>query len=463
MKDRKLHLMIYIIVMFAPTCLLGQDNSSLRLVDLLNNGGYFESRELHQQMRDTISPDIELYYKFKTAQFVNKKDSAVVYLEKILKEYPDLFGQETINVYELLFDFYINLRNIDKGLYTYERIMRHLKENKYNIDKDKLSQLEKDTEYQLCQLKSLINKPKIRIKRKNTNDSIRILGELKPQIIAHFNQLALKTILDTGAQQFCVMDKNIADCIGVKYDTAALCSKGIINGAIPIKKAVVDSIEIGNVTLYNIPVEVSESALNLSFSDSLNTNHKEQNITKYSNECLTTPIIVGLPLMQLIGKLLIDNENRKITFPVYNDDSYFSKEPNLFIYNGSLYTHMKINEKEFTAFLDTGAETFIGIDTAFYEKYKKDIKIDSITSIIPFSVMTLHHVQNNISYMIPYKPKIKFEDSIIRLFRKRSVMIYPLCTIFPVKYFDGVVGYYCLKRLGKKVLLDFDNMRLDVN
>lgn len=459
---RKLYSLIYFIIMIIPTCLHGQEDNTLKLVDLLNNGEYFESREWHQKMCDTISPDIELYYKFKMAQFVNKKDSAVIYLEKILKEYPDLFGNETIDIHEVLFDSYINLGNIDKALYTHERIIQQLKENKYNIDKDRLLQLEKYTEYLLCKLKSLINKPKIRIKRKNTNDSVRILGELRPQIIAHFNQLALKTVLDTGAEQFCVMDKNTADRIGVRYDTAALCGKEIINGSIPINKAVVDSIEIGNITLYNIPVEVYESNQHCSFPDSLNINPEEKTTTHSSNACLTTPIIAGLPLMQLIGKLLIDNENKKITFPVYNDSSYISKEPNLFIYNRTLYTHLEINKKEFTAFLNTGAEIFIGIDTAFYEKHKKDIQIDSIIALTPFSITTLHQVQNNIPYMIPYKPKIKFEDSTIPIPRKRFVTIYSLYSMLPFNYFDGIIGYFCLKRLGKKVLFDFDNMRLDV-
>lgn len=41
-----------------------------------------------------------------------------------------------------------------------------------------------------------------------------------------------------------------------------------------------------------------------------------------------------------------------------------------------------------------------------------------------------------------------------------AVRTYSLSNI-PCKFFDGVIGYNFYRRLGKKVLLDFDNMRLE--
>lgn len=432
-KIRKTYFTAYLLLLIIPASLFGQEDNSSELVKLLNNNEFFKSREFYHQQCSTISPDIDLFYKFRMAQFLDKKDSCAIYLEKIFSEYPDLFEEDKINAYGVLFDTYINLRNNEKGLCTYERVKQYLNENPYNVGKEELEQLKKDNENRLFQLKYAMEQPPISVKRKDTNDSVRILGALKPLIMARFNNLPHKAILNTGANRFCMMSKNMADHIGVKCDTLD-----------STYKAIMDSIEIGNITFYNIPVEVEPS-----FSDS-------------SSVYLTAPITLGLPLMQLIGKLLVDNENKKITFPVCNDTTYFSKEPNLFIHHDFLFTHLMINEKEFTGFLNTGAEAFMGIDTAYYEKYKNDIKLDTITALIPCDFVTSDQTSCSISYAIPYNPIIKLEDRIIRVFKKRSIMIHSLSSILPIEYFDGLIGYQWFKRLGKKVLLDLDNMLLEI-
>lgn len=431
-KIRKTYLTAYLLFMLIPASLFGQEDNSSELVKLLNNNEFFTSREFYRQQCSTISPDIDLFYKFRMAQFLDKKDSCAIYLEKIFSEYPDLFEEDKINAYGVLFDTYIDLRNNEKGLCTYERMKQYLNENPYNVGKEELEQLKKDNENRLFKLKYAMKQPPISMKRKNTNDSVRILGALKPLIMARFNNLPHKATLDTGTNRFCMMSKNMADHIGVKCDTLD-----------STYEAIMDSIEIGNITFYNIPVKVEPS-----FSDS-------------SSVCLTAPITLGLPLMQLIGKLVVDNENKKITFPVCNDTAYFSKEPNLFIHHGLLYTHLKINENEFTCCLTTGAEAFMGIDTAYYEKNKNDIKLDTVIALLPCYINASEQDSNSISYTIPYNPIIKFEDRVIRVFTKRSIMIHSLSSIMDFEYFDGIIGYHWFKRLGKKVLLDLDNMRLE--
>lgn len=120
-----------------------------------------------------------------------------------------------------------------------------------------------------------------------------------------------------------------------------------------------------------------------------------------------------------------------------------------------------INDKEFTGFLNTGAEAFMGIDPAYYEKNKNDIKLDTVIALLPCYINASEQDSNSISYTIPYNPIIKFEDRVIRVFTKRSIMIHSLSSIMDFEYFDGIIGYHWFKRLGKKVLLDLDNMRLE--
>lgn len=457
---RNRYICIVVCFVFIPIFMFGQKDKSQEIVELLNNGDFFNSRSLYLQICDTISPEIDLYYKFRMAQFLNKKDSATIYLERIFIEYPDLFGKETVNIYGILLDLYIDLRDIDRGICTYERIKKYLKENPYHIEEKELLQWQEDTEYRLHQLKHSMKHRPISIKRKIRNDSVRILGALKPLFTAKYNNVSLKTLFDTGAQSYCVMNSTVAGQLGIKCDTDKM-SQEMINEKIFANKAIVDSIEIGNIILYNIPVLIYEQRLPIVFSDSVENYSKEMFLNDSIYSRLTTPITIGLPLMQLIGKFQVDNENKNITFPVLDNDVSTSKESNIYTYKKNLYMRLKVNERNFTGYLDTGADVFIDIDTTFYKKYQNSVQVDTITAKPLYSFISFHENHIDIPYIIPYKPIIKFEDKPVRVLKKRAVKIYSL-SVWNVDVFDGLIGYDFLKRLGKKVLLDFDNMRLEV-
>lgn len=102
MKIRAINLTVYLLLMILPASLFGQKDSSIELVKLLNSNEFFNSREYYRQQCSTISPEIDLFYKFRMAQFLDKKDSTVIYLEKIFSEYPDAFGEDKINAYGVL-------------------------------------------------------------------------------------------------------------------------------------------------------------------------------------------------------------------------------------------------------------------------------------------------------------------------------------------------------------------------
>lgn len=458
MKNWKICIIVCFV--FIPIFIFGQKDKSQELVALLNNGDFFKSRSLYLQICDTISPDIDLYYKFRMAQFLNKKDSAAIYLERIFTKYPNLFEKETINIYGILFDLYIDLKNINKGIYTYKRIEKYLKENPHHIDEKELPQWHKDTEYRLHQLKHSIQQPPISIKRKKKNDSVKTLGYLKPLFTAKYNNIPLKTFFDTGAQSYCVMNSIIARQLGIKCDTNKI-KQEMINEKIFANKAIVDSIEIGNIILYNIPIVIYEQRLSVVFSDSVENYSKEVFVEDSIYSCLTTPITIGLPLMQLIGKFQVDNENKNITFPVSDNNVSAAKESNIYTYKKNLYMRLKVNERDFTGYLDTGADVFIDIDTTFYKKYQNSIQVDTITAKPLYSFISFHENHIDIPYIIPYKPIIKFEDKPVRVLKKRAVKIYSL-SVWDVDVFDGLIGYLFFKRLGKRILLDFDNMRLEV-
>ena len=65
---------------------------------LMYNGRYFESKELYENLSETttVPPDLELYYKFRMAQFLNKTDSVAYYLEQFIPHHYATFGEKTL-------------------------------------------------------------------------------------------------------------------------------------------------------------------------------------------------------------------------------------------------------------------------------------------------------------------------------------------------------------------------------
>lgn len=460
MKNWKIYLATYLILIFAPIAMYGQENESQELVKLLNRGEFFKSKEIHRQICDTIRPELDLYYKFRMAQFMNKEDSIAIYLENIFTDYPNLFWNETINVYGILFNTYINLRDYNRGSYTYERMVTHLMENPYDINEKEVALWKNGIEDRLSYLKQLISQPPIKIERKKTNNFAKIEAGERLLLEAKINGIARKTYFDTGCDFHYIMNRKEAEEVGLICDKSTM-SKGTINNAeVPTKQIMLDSIEIGNIVLYNIPTTIFESDITPNVPDSVKNNpeimaHVDSTYTSIASSA------VGLPIMKLIGKFLIDYKSEKITFPISESCLPPIKESNIFLHNSDLYTHLKINEEDFIGTLDLGFDDYILIDTAFYEKHQDNIQIDSIADIKPYFIMMPHRLWNNISYKVVLKPAILLNNKLMRPPTKESVKVYSLRPIWYGEYFDGVIGYDFFKRIGKKVLLDLDNMRLE--
>lgn len=456
---RLTNLVTCLILIFYTLSLQGQENKSDELEVLSDNGEYFKARELYQQIHDSISPRTELFYKYHMAKFMHKEDSAAIYMEKMLADYPDMFGASTISAYSLLFETYIWSKNYEKGIRTYERIMQHLQENPYYIDEEILTLWQNGTEGRLYYLKKMTGRPPVKLKRKNTKEFAKIVGDERLILETKTNGIAQKTIFDTGCDFDYIINRQVAKALGIKCDISEM-GKGVINGVeVPTKEVTIDSLEVGNLTLYNITATIYENDITQSIHDSIKNDSGKLAFvdSMYTNVVIPT---IGLPVMHLIGKFLIDYENGKVTFPDFDSYPYALKEPNLFRYKTDIYTRCELNGKDFVGILDTGTDASMKVDTAFYEKYQNDIPIDTTITQEPYFYIMAHQVWDNLPYKIVQNPQITFNNKPID-FSQYPVTIYSLRPIWPGEYFDGVMGYSFFKNIGKKVLLDLDNMRLE--
>ena len=458
------------IFVLIPLTLYGQEDvEQLQKLDkLMFSGRCFESKELHKKISDTttIPSDLELYYKFRMAQFLNKTDSVAYYLEQFIPHHYATFGEETLVFYSNLFDAYIELGDMDKALDTYLQMKRIWNESltKTTTGGKEYEEWRTATENFLSYAEYAVTLPPIKMKRNDTLSFVDIEEGDRLVFQAKYNGILQRTIFDTGVGPYCVLSRKLADGMGVRYDSIDE-NKVTINEDLISVRSIIDSIEVGNITFYNIPAFIYSDTASVPFVSGSSIKRrkkrkKAQAVVDSVRTLFTDCVSLGLPVMKLIGKIQTDYEHNKMCFPVSVANAHLPKAPNIYAYKYDLYMRIKLNGVAFTANLDTGSNEYVTVDSAFYEKHQKELPIASTCKKKTFGVVMLHQARA-ITYKTLKDPAIIFDDKLMQPPGPEAVKTYPLGQIVPGIFFDGVIGNGFYRRIGKKVLLDLDNMRLE--
>lgn len=459
----------FIFVLIPLTLYRQEDIEQLQKLDkLMFSGRYFESKELHKKISDTttIPSDLELYYKFRMAQFLNKTDSVAYYLEQFIPHHYATFGEETLVFYSNLFDAYIELGDMDKALDTYLQMKRIWNESltKTTTGGKEYEEWRTATENFLSYAEYAVTLPPIKMKRNDTLSFVDIEEGDRLVFQAKYNGILQRTIFDTGVGPYCVLSRKLADGMGVRYDSIDE-NKVTINEDLISVRSIIDSIEVGNITFYNIPAFIYSDTASVPFVSGSSIKRrkkrkKAQTVVDSVRTLFTDCVSLGLPVMKLIGKIQTDYEHNKMCFPVSVANAHLPKAPNIYAYKYDLYMRIKLNGVAFTANLDTGSNEYVTVDSAFYEKHQKELPIASTSKKNTFGVVMLHQARA-ITYKTLKDPAIIFDDKLMQPPGPEAVKTYPLGQIVPGIFFDGVIGNGFYRRIGKKVLLDLDNMRLE--
>lgn len=458
------------IFVLIPLTLYGQEDvEQLQKLDkLMFSGRYFESKELYKKISETttIPSDLELYYKFRMAQFLNKTDSVAYYLEQFIPHHYATFGEETLVFYSNLFDAYIELGDTDKALDTYLQMKRIWNESltKTTTGGKEYEEWRTATENFLSYAEYAVTLPPIKMKRNDTLSFVDIEEGDRLVFQAKYNGILQRTIFDTGIGPYCVLSRKLADGMGVRYDSIDE-NKVTINEDLISVRSIIDSIEVGNITFYNIPAFIYSDTASVPFVSGSSIKRrkkrkKAQAVVDSVRTLFTDCVSLGLPVMKLIGKIQTDYEHNKMCFPVSVANAHLPKAPNIYAYKYDLYMRIKLNGVAFTANLDTGSNEYVTVDSAFYEKHQKELPIASTCKKNTFGVVMLHQARA-ITYKTLKDPAIIFDDKLMQPPGPEAVKTYPLGQIVPGIFFDGVIGNGFYRRIGKKVLLDLDNMRLE--
>lgn len=453
-------LLILFLCTFSVHSIFAQRNYAQELVDLMQQGRCFDAMDIcinHAAQLPADDRALETLYNSHMSLFFNKPDNAINYLEDLFANYELAIGPAIGGYYGRLFQVYDDTQRFKDGINLCDKVFNYLKRNPFDLNPDFISNEINWIDSVKSALKYRdLNEPRIKIVRANDEkNTIKLNDGEYIRFNAKYNNIPLQTFFDTGVSEYFFVTKKIADKIGVRIidtkQSGIIKFNGITTKAL---KGFIDKIDIGNLELHNIPVVVFDAPLYSHLPDTLNNLVR----SKIEDDLSENQVIMGLPTMLLIGKIELDWEKRTISFPEDTVDVKTNNLPNMYLIGRTPYTRLKINGLSYTGYLDCGDDGFLSMESPFYERNKSSIQIDSLIQKPPLTYYGMTGSTSNLPYEVVKDPWIYSDGKHIAPDDNRVIIVNRM---WHFNSFDGTVGVRFFYRLGTKVILDFNNMRIE--
>lgn len=456
---------ILLIVTFICACttvVVGQEDHSQVLINLLMQDDYFHALSYKQQYNESIAEEVDLFYKYKMNEVFNKPDSAAIYLEQLLKQYPTFLPHEALNLefLNVLIGLYGETQNYEKQVATYDRAELLIINEPFsdNSDSWKTEQLALLNNFR-SEAKKKLHAPKIKVlkKRSDVEAKVDIQSDSFIRASVECNGVSLQPVIDTGLACHLFVSKEIADKCHFKEITSPTDSLPMNGVMVRAHWAMAKSIRMGEILFTNIPVFVLHDKV----SSMIPKNElSEEQLVKFDSIMSICDAVVGLPLLQKLGSMELDFKKNEMTLKAKSEVPSIKQDPNLYIKYGKLYTHLLINDIEYKGIVDTRAHnTFIDLNQQFYEKNRGNLPIEqsnkerrSLTIGLSVTGTT------KTGYLL--NPKVMFNLKNVELGGHDVIVVSNDNPSASMISNDGDIGNLFLKQLGTKVKFDFVNMRM---
>lgn len=439
MKTIKIKLISCLILIINFSGISAQTKQDFIISNLAQQQKWFEVRDYFSQNKDSISITNNLGTKSYLDTYFNNPESAITNIGILLNQYSkeiDMFNYGLLLIKNLAevqkYDEAINLLNdileqvgsaLPKAYFDdlnlWKASLEFYKKHPYRVVFDERNSSETDFE----------------------------LRDTGISLDSKVNGVELPILFDTGFSSSRI-SKETADKIGIHtYFPDTIYA----NSRIRLLKGIIDSIEIGNVKIYNCPIDVSFEKRD--FSKNEITQDNKERVLNYIDSSSNINVI-GLSTLKLIDIINLDFLKRKLSFK--EAKSATQTPANLFIINNSPFLYTTLNNQPFVSVFDIGAEgTFLNKE--YYDKNKEyfNLKDEQLYKITAYGFDTLATIE--------YK---KLDDIVLnthnRHYNLTNAMVgikTPFMYVPDVPVPDGIIGNDFLKLL-KSMRLDFKNMCL---
>lgn len=355
------------------TILAQPTNHNQILTDLIQTKKWFEIENYYQQHKDSIDSEfVTLWYHAETGNIFNRPSESIDAYERLIDNNPlnvdvlaltSLFGQPMIQLCADVQE-YTKAEVLCRKLIT-------LLENDTIVDTDmRLAYIQGFTQAleSFKQFAKMYSKQSITKKDGRTKKIELIPNHSSNGIFfnAKWNGYLLKSHFDTGAGTSYIYNKKIAEKIGVKLNKSdtIITNDGTIRGFM----GVIDSLELGEFCIKNVPVLV-----NIETIDPIDSIQVKCDSIMNS----MFDIVLGLPVIRQLGIIEFDFVNNVMSFP---QKTKAVNKRNLYIDKSRLYMNIRICNTNFLSYFDTGGDMGLIINNDFYEKNKGCISVEEQTT-----------------------------------------------------------------------------------
>lgn len=456
--------LITVIFVFCSSLFLtAQINHDQELINLVVENKWFEANDYYNFYHDSLKYEpIKLAYKGGAAKAFNRTEDAILYFNRGIEHASEMPPLLLINHFYIpLYNCYAEIQDYNKAVGIIEKIISLLDSMKSSENENYLSEAIRKFEIDRRMYETYSHYPPIRKvytgKRQTEmlfDDSIHNL--LTTNVIC--NGSPLRTIFDTGFTE-CSMSYDIAKKLNVKITSP---DSLLLNNKIGGVMGIIDSLQLGTLKIYNIPVFVSSKWKDsFEITDGI-TNEMATKLTKKANDFNAIDFVVGLPILKLLCNMEWNYETMKL---VFYDESKSLYTSNLCLFDKGLYLKFQVNRDthNYTALFDTGGAHGLIINRDFYNK-----NINLFITSMPVNKLikrtTLSPgVTMNYLYLQPKKLDIQIGSRTIPLLN--DCMINE--TEYPELNLEGrsteklAIGINTFKGY-KTITIDFNNMYIHV-
>lgn len=430
-------------------------NHDQKLADLLMTKDWFRIEKYYQNYKDSISESMRLWYVAETSKVFNRPHESIEAYEELIEKNPlgwdnlSLIGYLGVPLLQLCGNEFEFRKGIEVSKYLLS-VIQNDSVSDNNTRQGYIQYLENAI---IAFNKGYKDYSKIdvaKIKKSHKSEINLIQNKNNSDIIFQSlcNNKPVKFQFDTGAGVCFIWNKNIAKKIGLRVNN----TDTIMLGQTKTVSGIIDSIEVGAYKFKKIPVFVS--------IDEVDKNDPKQ--VKCDSVLSSVDIVLGMPILKMLGKVQFDF-NKGIM--IFSDEIIRNKDgcKNMYIENNGLFLDMKVLDKSFCAFFDTGFSGGLVVNSAFYNK-NKDIfpsldKVDALTNYFGGCSASNAKIIDDVWQCSDIK--ININDQIVNLLKN--------CRVSKKEKYDadngtkngGLLGSEIFKYC-KKVLFDFEEMRFSV-
>jgi tetratricopeptide (TPR) repeat protein len=335
-------------------------NNLLDSIKVALRYNYCDSAYKYIQSAEKSGRHLAYLPRLKAEQFerLNKLDSAKNYYEKALElaqnksDSSQIFDLNTILGY-----ISFELKNYPLASKYFESGNRHINNKVFG------SFLKSFTTREPFKVKTAVKSTKVKIVDINPFPKVDVTVNG-----IHSNHF----IFDTGCNFICISSRmakkcGIISCETVRSGWQDLKGKDYEWESVPMQFTIIDSLKLGNFTIYNIPAVILD--------------HKKMSFRILGITLYKLEGAIGIPIMKEF-KTTVNYNDKEITFELPDNDKSKPEKPNMMICQNVPYVHVDINEGSgFNFFIDSGAKysaviqkTLSCLDSTrlYYEKSLRD-------------------------------------------------------------------------------------------